>query len=244
MFPQKTFLTKKFDITDSFFHNGKLKLSQVMKCMEDVSRNHANQLGFGFDDMIAQGLLWMISKAKIVLKKPLVKGMAINLTTWPAVNRKFFCNRYFIAKDDNGEELFSAVYVWVVVDSSTRSMAQTDKIEQMYKGDFDSATPDMDLSFQKVVVNINDGWQFVGKQEMKVDYLDENNHVNNTFYMDFATQNEVNSVVQVEISYHRELMLGESVTIYKKTDGNKTQVCGIKDEEKTLSFVVNYLVAN
>ncbi len=242
MLPQKTFLTKEYAVTPEFFSDGQVQISRLMKCLEDVAKCHAELLGFGFEDMLKQNLLWVISKAKIVFAKPLTADILhIKVTTWPSKNRKFFCNRYFVVTDQRDNDIFYATYVWAMIDKDSRAIASPIRVEQMYQCDFDDALPNMDTTVQKVVLDGND-WLECAHYVAQQKHLDDNNHVNNTHYVQFATLGETQSVIQLEITYQHELLLGESVTVYKKWQGNAVSVVGLKADGTTVSFTARYII--
>ncbi len=239
MLPTKTYFTKTYQVTADFFANGVLQIPKVMHLIEDIAKIHAQKLGFGFDDMIANDLLWMVSKGKICFAKQITpQTQSITITTWPAKNRKAFCNRYCVAVDEKGCEVFSSAYVWLMVDAKRRALASAQSVAKMYDCDFDDATPNVTLTFDKVVFD-GDGWQSVGSWLAQERHLDENNHVNNTHYMALALCGESCQIAQTEITYNHETLLGESLQLYKKQVEGCVCVCGVKSDG-TVSFTAKY----
>ena len=69
--------------------------------MQDAATQHGEQLGLGWNAMDANGILWVLSKIKVVFDKPVTrKTQEFLLYTWPLAPTRFFAERCFTAVTD------------------------------------------------------------------------------------------------------------------------------------------------
>lgn len=241
MLPQKTFYAKKHCLTESDFDvTGLAKPQRIMEIMQDAATEHADALGFGWDALNAQGLFWALSKVKIAFRMPVTRrNNKFTLYTWPVSPKKMFVERRFTAVDDLGNEVFSASSMWLTVEKDARKIADAKTVESFYKADFDD-TPAIDCNLERIFKN--DNFVLVYQTQIRRSQLDINRHVNNTRYVDFAADalNADERISQIEITYHKELWLGDVVEVYCKREQNALFAVGERGGET--SFTVKLIL--
>ena len=195
MLPQKTYETKDCILYESDFDvNKTVKLRRIMEFMQDLATTHADKLGFGWNSMNDNGLFWVMSKVKIVFHKKSDRNVRrFKLYTWPVKPDRLYVERRFEAVDDRGENLFSATTVWMIVERDTRKIASREAVARFYNADFDDAPCGADVSFARI--------------RRDCDYL-----------LKYASDAlaDADTVSQAEITYNRELLLNDCVSVYSK----------------------------
>lgn len=231
MLPQKTFSVKDCKLFESDFDvTCNVKLQRVMEFMQDAATTHADELGIGWDYMDSNGLFWILSKVKIVFHKPLDRKIrSFKLYTWPIAASRAYMERRFEAVDEQGERLFSSSTLWMIVERDTRKIASREVVAQYYSFDFDNAECGCDANFDRL--RRDDTYALSYESNVKRCLLDINKHVNNTCYVNYAVDVlEIGEQVSaVELVYHKELILGDTVSVYSKRDGNYVNVVGERD---------------
>ena len=69
---------------------GEARLTAMANYFQEVAYHHANELGFGFDQMKERQTLWMLSRMKIRMSKYPVWNDTIVVETWPSGIDKLF----------------------------------------------------------------------------------------------------------------------------------------------------------
>lgn len=243
MLPTKTFLKHECILRESDFDvSGEVKLRKVMELMQDIATEHADNLGFGWDDMSANGLYWIVSKVKIVFdRRPCRDTRRFFLYTWPIAFGKLFVERRFTAVDEQGNTLFRSSTLWMMADKQTRKLAPSDVVTRYYKGDFDGADCGCDTNYARL--RKTDGFSLRYRRTIRRSDLDINRHVNNTAYVNFAVDalGETERVNYVEIVYHKELRLNDEIDVYLHDACGFAEVLGERSGE--LCFTVKLGIA-
>lgn len=233
MLPVKTFEIKDCKLYESDYDvTSQVKLHRVMELMQDLATTHGDKLGFGWDRMDDNGLFWVISKTKIVFDRSINRSIRnFKLYTWPVKANRLFIERRFAAIDERGEQLFSATTIWMIIERDTRKIASQDVIAKFYRADFDDTPCSATTDFARV--RRDEGYVLNYEREIRRTDLDINRHVNNTNYVNYAMDalDEYQTVQSVEIVYHKELKLGDTLVMYSKRDGHDVFVVGERSGE-------------
>lgn len=242
MLPTKTYYTMSCTLYESNFDtSGTLNPHRVMEFLQDAASEHAKLLGFGWDNLDSADCLWVLSKMRIRFQRTLTKKLKrFTLYTWPLSPTRFFAERCFVAVDDEGETVFQATSVWLVIDRFTRHIVSSDRLKQIYDCDFDDAHCDVLPEFARI--RRDESFAFVYDKTIRRSDLDVNGHVNNTNYVNYALDvlSPNQSVSELEIVYQKELMLGDTAHIYCKRDGDAVCVVGEREDTCfTVKFTLN-----
>ena len=101
---------------------GRMKPSMVLFCAQEVAGKHSELLGAGFDDLAQKGIFWAVIRQKVQITRLPVGGETITLETWPMPTTRVAYPRSTVAYDENGNECFRAISLWVLMDMDKRSM--------------------------------------------------------------------------------------------------------------------------
>ena len=221
----------------------RLKPSSFMNLAQEAAGRHAVYLGFGYDDLIASGTAWILSRVHVEFVDTPKWREDILLTTWhKGLNRLFFL-RDFILTDNAGNEKVKATTSWLVLNLNTRRLVRDPKL--MEDGTVCSENV-IEIPADKVQMPKDVEAEFVMKHLVAYSDIDTNGHTNNAMYMqwamdavDYVTASSM-PVRQVTINFNHETKAGDCVSIYRasvrKEDGIHVYVEGKVDG--TSSFTV------
>lgn len=106
--------------------NGKWKPSAIFQHLTEAASQHAELLGFGFNDMVARNLFWVHSRMKIEFYDFPKVWEEITIRTWPkTIQQKLFFIRDFEMLNASGERLAAATSAWLVINAATRRLVPT-----------------------------------------------------------------------------------------------------------------------
>jgi len=207
-------LKKSFSIHENHIAaNGKISPLALMMFLQECASSHAEKLGVGVKELLAQNKTWVLSRFKLILTRFPIRSEQIEVETWPSGTERFFAIRDFILYDGSGESFGKAQSAWVVIDTNNRRPLRVD-----------SFLPD------KIKIPYLGSWPFVEKGLPKLEKaetcrrfftrfrdLDINQHVNNISYMEWAFEGLPwdllfrGNLKEVEIHFLQESFLGEEI---------------------------------
>ena len=173
--------SEEFKITDLYIDCfGRLLPSKILYMMQEVAGNHFAQMAMDYDSLAQRGLFWAITRNKVQITRLPMRGETIRLETWPMPTTRVAYPRSIVAYDEDGNEVFRSITLWVLMDANNRSMVLPGKsgidVVGTLRGN-ELASP-LGLpakalgNHRKRYVNFTD--------------LDRNAHMNNTRYLDWV----------------------------------------------------------
>ena len=167
-----------FDISDLHADRfGRLKSSSILYFVQEAAGRHWKHI----EGETSQNcpLYWVIIRHRLQVTRLPRKGETIHLETWPMPTTRVAYPRSVVAYDENGNELFRSVSLWVLMDPETRAMVLPGKsgveLEGTLRG-LELASP-RSLSPRTMEATRIRSVCFTD--------LDINGHMNNTRYLDW-----------------------------------------------------------
>lgn len=148
--------------------------------MQEVALKHATLLGFGFDDMIKNNMLWVLTRMGLKITKPMKWDQSVKVKTWSRGIDGAFSFREFIFFDENNAELGRASSSFVPIDLVTRkptAIFDASKINSV------AINQKVDLILEKIVIPEN--LEIGLNHKVRNTDLDINNHANNAKYVEW-----------------------------------------------------------
>lgn len=196
----------------------RLKPSSFMNLAQEAAGRHAVYLGFGYDDLIASGTAWILSRVHVEFTDTPKWREDILLTTWhKGLNRLFFL-RDFILTDNAGNEKVKATTSWLVLNLNTRRLVRDPKL--MEDGTVCSENV-IEIPADKVQMPKDVEAEFVMKHLVAYSDIDTNGHTNNAMYMQWAMDTveyetaSVRPVKEFTINFNHETKAGDIVELYR-----------------------------
>lgn len=204
--------------TDSHF---RLKPAAFMDLAQEIAYLAANEMGFGYEDLMKLQTAWVISRLDFKFLKPPLWREELLLETWHKGQSGLFFLRDFLLQDRQGNPLVSGTSSWLIINTSTRRLVRSDEMAHLLplstRGDGDAivepcgkVTMPQDLPHEEVKTH-------------KIGYSDIDivGHTNNARYIVWGMDcidYEVSSrrpVREVKINFNRETRAGDDVVLYK-----------------------------
>jgi len=100
---------------------GEMPLPLLMTRIIDVATGHANLWGVGYEKLIADNHVWVLSRVTIELTAYPRVNEDYTLTTWIEDYNRHFSQRNMRLQDSHGNVLGYVRTIWMVIDLTTRS---------------------------------------------------------------------------------------------------------------------------
>jgi len=216
--------TQHYDVnTIVLDHQKRISLVGMLNFLQDTAWIHAEHLGWGFEDLIAKGTIWVLSRQKLVMTDWPVWEDKVTIETWPRRSGSILALREFAilatGKDGIEKKVGECSTSWIVLDWTTRKVQKLDRImsgmETRSEGVLDIAaeriTPRQDLPE-------------IARFEVRNSDLDVNAHVNNTRYAQWLTDTMTTdelaryAIAEYEVNFLAETGVGDTVVI-ERDDG-------------------------
>lgn len=209
----------------------RVKISSVFNYMQEAASNHANGLGFGFDDMARENLFWVLSRARIVMSHYPVTGEELVVETWPKGTDKVFALRDFRFYNGAMNLVGYATTAWLMVSKDSVRPVRPDPL--LHKIPPHNIEP----AIAELPGKIMEPGELELRGTVPVTYsdIDVNRHVNNVKYVEFAVdcfserlfQHE--AISSFQINFLKESKYGDHITLFTATgdeNGNRSYIEG------------------
>ena len=206
--------TQEFTINDSCVNRfGKLKLSTLLYFAQEVAGRHFDRIAMTYEQLASRGMFWAIIRQRVRITRLPKSGETIRVETWPMPNTRVAFPRSVAAYDNQGNELFQVLSLWVLMDLQTRSMILPGKSGIALPGTVrgDELLPPASLPAKNLKHHRNRIVCFTD--------LDRNGHMNNTRYLDWIADllpsefHENHSPSEFTVCYLSEAREGQELTV-------------------------------
>lgn len=158
----------------------RLKTSAMFELFQELSVVHASALGFGTDEVLSRGVVWVITMQRVEIERMPEEGELIYLESWTGKTTHLLYPRFYRVCDEKGNMLIQASSLWTLMDIESRKMLSSEQfgheITDMVNGG-EIALPGPP---KKAAADIATSFT------VPYSYLDQNGHMNNTRYFDLA----------------------------------------------------------
>lgn len=101
---------------------GRVKPSVLLYFAQEAAGQHCNELALDWDTLACQNMFWAIIRQRVQISRLPTRGETITVETWPMPTTRVAYPRSTIGYDSNGNELFRAIGLWVLMNTETRAM--------------------------------------------------------------------------------------------------------------------------
>ena len=210
----------------------RLKASRILEFLQDIAGEHSALLGTAQDQLMDKNLFWAIIRHRVQVTRLPRDGEKIRLETWPMPTTRTAYPRSTIAYDEQGNECFRSISLWILMDGRTRAMVLPGKsgveVGGLLRG-CELQTPSSLIP------------RDMGECEVRpVRYtdLDVNGHMNNCKYLDWVedllpgTFHQQHELREFTLCYMSEVMEKEQVALHwDLADGPVLAVEAVRNEE-------------
>jgi medium-chain acyl-[acyl-carrier-protein] hydrolase len=216
---------------------GTLNLSGLNILLQRAAVEHAEHLGFGFQQTSKQNITWVLINLSIEIYRLPKWREKIKLVTWPKSMEKLIATREFTVRSEVNEALCNASSEWLLIDLNTRRpqrMEIMSRFDQYLSNKTALSHPiqkaDKEQVFRKIF-STTPGYSS----------LDMNGHTNARKYFEWLEDalfqvHGTQTLSQISMSYFHECKFGEKIEIEVGLEDNKT-IRGWKPDQNQLAFI-------
>lgn len=209
---------------------GTWRPSAILETMQELAGAHSTLLGLGRNELLQKDLVWIVTRAEVVMDRYPGINDRISAETFPMPVRRWFFPRYYVFRDADGAEIGRAGTLWALLDLNTRRMSRPDAVTGLLPDNSDLTAP---LGLPATVNEVSGTIQTDTRLPQYTD-MDNNFHVNNTKYMDWACNAlgidamRQNTLARFDVNYNMEIRAGQEV---------RTELRRLSDEFSYSGFV-------
>lgn len=159
---------------------GRLKPSRLLLYAQEVAGHHCDQISMTYDQLASHGLFWAVIRNRVQITRLPKSGETITLETWPMPTTRTAYPRSTVAYDEQGNELFRSISLWVLMDLNTRAMVLPGKSGVIVEGTLRGMELDTPRSLLPKPLERR------SCRSVCFSDLDVNRHMNNARYLDWV----------------------------------------------------------
>ena len=174
--------TQNYEVTDiAVDRYGRMKPSMILFLAQEVAGQHCNLLSVDYDTLAAKRMFWAVTRHRVQITRLPVRGETIRIETWPMPTTRVAYPRSVVAYDQQGQECFRAISLWVLMDLDKRSMILPGKSGISVIGTLRGLELDSPNGLMSKELRCH-----LSRTVCFTD-LDRNGHMNNTKYLDWIS---------------------------------------------------------
>ena len=218
--------SKTFQIPNSAVDRfGRLKASHILDYVQEVAGDHSALLGTDRQALTQLNLFWAVIRHRVQIQRLPGAEETIRVETWPMPTTRTAYPRSTVCYDQQGNECFRSISLWVLMDRDTRAMVLPGKsgveVQGLLRGS-ELAVPGSMVPREMAEED---------RRTVRFTDLDINGHMNNCRYLDWITDllpssfYEDHSIREFTVCYLSELREGERLALHwEMRDGPMLQV--------------------
>ena len=213
--------TKEFTLshihTDRY---GYARPAVLLYFVQEAAGEHCIQLKVDGETLSQKHLFWAVTRNRVQITRLPRLGETVTVKTWPMPTTRVAYPRSVVAYDEQGNELFRSVSLWVLMDMNTRQMVLPGKSGVTVEGILTGT----ELEVPRGIA----AREMENTRACTVGYslLDQNGHMNNTRYMDWLDDllpsefHRDHKAREFTVCYMNEAREGDCIDLhYDLTDG-------------------------
>lgn len=192
---------------------GRVKPSVYLYFAQEAAEDHCHLLGTDWNAMAEKGLFWAVIRQRIeVLRQPRM-GEKITVQTWPMPTTRVAYPRATAGFDEQGQEIFRVISLWVIMDVKTRQMVLPGNSGVTVEGTLRGCEMRTPPSLAPK------GLENSTSRSVVYSELDRNGHMNNTRYLDWlsdllpSSHHRDNPPKAITVCYHAEALEGQQLRL-------------------------------
>ncbi|MBR5021725.1 MAG: hypothetical protein IKY18_00770 [Oscillospiraceae bacterium] len=220
---------------------GRVKPSVLLYFVQEAAGYHCSLLAVDHDTLSHKHLFWAVTRTRVQITRLPRLGEKVFIETWPMPTTRVAYPRSVVAYDENGQELFRSISLWVLMDERSRAMILPGKSGITVDGTITGRG----LTVPRAIA----ARPMANAKPCAVGYslLDRNGHMNNTRYMDWVDDllasdfHREHPVQEFTLCYLSEAREGDEITLrYELSDGPVLTVDATRGDERIFSAQILY----
>lgn len=193
-----------------------LPLALLTARLIEVATNHSNALGVGYENLMAHGQAWVLSRVAVEMTAYPRVDTHYCVGTWVESIHSHFSARNFVIADGAGVPMGYARTIWVGINVAERTLADISRLEQLHGVDMpEMECPIAETSRHRPVREP----QRAATYTFQYSDIDSNRHVNTVRYLELVMNqwplsfHSLHPVRRLEMSFMHESYFGEVATV-------------------------------
>ena len=215
--------------------DGIARLHQILEYFQDCGTFQSEELGLGVEEDQKNHRAWYLIAWNVKIIRHPRMSEYIDVTTQAYKMRGFYGYRRYSIIDEQGETIVSAEAIWILMNTQKMlPMKVTQEIADIY------VEKDADKTVRINRKIADDGeWKEYEPIEVTKQYLDSNNHVNNTVYALWTEDilPEGACAKEVRIDYRKAAMFKETIKVFVQQQEDIFKVKYIKPDGEIAALV-------
>ncbi len=191
-----------------------LRSSAILRILQEMAVEHTESLGYPRSVTNEKGVIWVVAKQHVDIKRLPTYGEIITVSTYPHKPMHVLFPRTYEFRDEKGEVIITAQSIWALIDIKERKMVNP--------VDYDINVPDMSEGRKfnmplsnRIPFDLEGGGEIVAQYS----FCDINGHINNTCYLDIAENLmpieflKDHRLKGIDIKYAHEVPLGSKLPV-------------------------------
>ncbi|NQU86182.1 MAG: hypothetical protein HQ541_10520 [Mariniphaga sp.] len=225
--------------TRSFYINrfGKLSTSFMFYQMQNIAWEHADILGFGYDNLKKEQQFWVLSRLLVKISRRPDWGEDFTLETWSRGTDGFFAYRDYKFIDGNGNTIIEGTSSWLVLNLKSKRIVRLNDNKNF-------------PVYEESVFGLNAKKVKSPKSESLLYYtpvlfneIDINQHFNTGRYLERIIDSydfpfhEKNELIELEVNFLKEGMSNDKLAVKKEVLNENTHLCSVirqSDDEELI----------
>lgn len=198
----------------------------AVRMCQEVSEMHSQATGIGYEELLQQNRIWIISRAYYIIYKRPAAFEKVMLSTWSRGNDGLFAFRDYCMTNEAGETMMTGTTYWPMIDYTTRKPIRLKEVMVDYEYCHEEATNHSVLDRLRLPdMSMPDG-RF--EQLALHSLIDHAQHVNNSEYVRLVfdslmqTDFDMEKPFCFEINYQHETQPGDTLSVLRKYDDGAT----------------------
>lgn len=202
---------------------GRLSPASMLSMMQEAAETHAMALGAGWDTLRERNLFWAVIRQSVEIDRLPEIGETLVIETWPGNATRSAYPRYSLGRTEDGEVLFRAAALWLLMDMDKRAMILPGKSGILVPG----IHRENQLPAPGSLPPLPAGQECL--RRVRYTELDANGHMSNTRYLNWLQDlfpgefHREHPLAGFQISYLSEAREGEEIGL-RWTSGPEGQV--------------------
>ena len=209
---------------------GRLKPSALLGILQEAAGAQCLELQVASENLVEKGYFWAITRQHVQITRLPMAYEPVIVETWPGKTSRVAYPRSSIAYDREGNELFRAISLWVLMDLSSRALVLPGKSGIALDGLERGGELPVPTSIGPADLKA------VGSRTVCFSELDRNGHMNNSFYMDWVQDllpsafHRSHPLTDFTVCYLSEAREGDRIQLhYELADDGSLQVNGLME---------------
>ena len=160
---------------------GRLKPSAILYFAQEAAGRHCLLLGADYETLAAKRLFWAVTRNAVEIHRLPVRGEKVTVRTWPMPTTRVAYPRAMEICDNKGEVLVRGISLWVLMDMDKRTMVLPGKSGVGVEGHLTGTELESPRSL------LPHPYPNGQTRQVTFSLLDRNGHMNNTCYLDWAS---------------------------------------------------------